>query len=358
MTLMIRLFSSLVLLGALMMVTPGAPVRSAPRSSGPGADHIAATGQWFLDSDSPKETMQLSFRLSRGRGHESWGSQRVPKESLEGLSLGDSGPVEFQVRRDAGIFFARGSMAPSKGAGTFELVLDPQFAATLERRGIGRPSEEQQVDLALADMSLALLDDFDRSGYEKPDVALLVRCAQHGVDRSFVTGLRELGLHLGSIEQLVQARDHGVEPRFIRGMRAAGYDHLDYPELLRARDHGADPEFVAAMRELGFSPLSLPELIEARDHGVDPGYVQGLASAGYRNLGLRRLIQARDHGVDASYLRSMKRAGFEEMTLEEAIRARDHGVDGRFAANLQHSLGRQPSLSEVIRYRDQGWTPD
>src|SRR5262249_33128724 len=164
--------------------------------------------------------------------------------SVEGLSLEGPGPVQFKVRRDAGTFYLRGSMAPDQGAGTFELVLDQGFAATLQRRGIGRPSDEQQVDLALADMSLQLLDDFDQMGYDKPNVELLVRCAQHGVNRPFVTGLKALGLKLDSIEQLVEARDHGVDPHFIRGMRDAGYDGLDYPQLLHARDHGADPNYV------------------------------------------------------------------------------------------------------------------
>src|SRR5207244_1634756 len=161
-----------VLLGAISTVTPGAPGRAARSAVGAG-ERVAASGQWFIDCDRPSGDLQLSLRMSRGRGHESWGSQKVSRESLAGLSLDESGPVEFHFRRDAGTFFARGSMAPDKGAGTFELVLDPAFAGELERRGIGRPTEEQQIQLAMADMSLDLLEDFQRLGYEKPDVELL-----------------------------------------------------------------------------------------------------------------------------------------------------------------------------------------
>jgi hypothetical protein len=183
MTLTFRLFASLVLLGAMLIANAGTPARSAPSSFGPGADRIAATGQWFLNWEGGKKNISLSFRITRGHDHDSWGSQNVRLESLEGLSLDETGPVEFRVQRDAGTFFLRGSLADEKGAGTFELVLDSGFSDQLDRRGIGRPTEDQQVDLALADMSLPLLDDFDHLGYDKPDVAMLVRCAQHGVNR-------------------------------------------------------------------------------------------------------------------------------------------------------------------------------
>ena len=358
MTLTFRLFASLVLLGALLMVNAGSPARSAPPSFGPGADRIAATGQWFLNWEDGKKDISLQFRITRGHDHDSWGSQNVKLESLDGLSLDETGPVEFRVQRDAGTFFLRGSLADEKGAGTFELVLDSQFAAELERRGIGRPTEDQQIDLALADMSMQLLDDFKQLGYDKPDVALLVRCAQHGVNRPYVKGMGELGLQLSSIEQLIEARDHGVDPHFIRGMQEAGYQGLDYAELLRARDHGADPNYIAGMKELGFDLGSLNQVIEARDHGVDPHYVQAMATAGYHDVGLKRLIQARDHGVDPSWVSAMKKAGYSEMTLEDAIRARDHGVDGRYANYVNRSVGRQVTLNELIRYRDQGWSPD
>src|SRR5580765_4645843 len=118
MTLAFRLFASLVLLGAMLTVNAGTPARSAPPSFGPGADHIAATGQWFLNWEAGKKDISLSFRITRGHDHDSWGSQNVRLESLEGLSLDETGPVEFRVQRDAGAFFLRGSLADEKGAGT------------------------------------------------------------------------------------------------------------------------------------------------------------------------------------------------------------------------------------------------
>jgi hypothetical protein len=166
MTLTFRLFASLVLLGAMLTVNSGTPARSAPPSFGPGANRIAATGQWFLNWEGGKKDIGLQFRITRGHEHDSWGSQNVKLETLEGLSLEETGPVEFRVQRDAGTFFLRGSLAEGQGAGTFELVLDAKFADELDRRGIGRPTEDQQVDLALADMSMALLDDFNHLGYD------------------------------------------------------------------------------------------------------------------------------------------------------------------------------------------------
>jgi hypothetical protein len=357
-----RILSATLAMAVLAATAWGAPKSPAARPEPSETDRAAASGQWFLDPDENPGAVEFSLRMSRGPDHQSWSSETLDRGSLEGLSSddlrGSNVPVGFKVRRDAGTFFARGTVTRGKGAGTFDLVLDPAFARELERRGVGRPTEEEQIRLAIGNVSLGLLDDFRESHYATPDVALLVRCVDHGVNREFMRGLHDLGYRLDSVDQLVTARDHGVDPSFIRGMREAGYRDLEFRELLRARDHGADPRYVAWMRRMGFASLSLEELIEARDHGVDADYVKDLESAGYRGMPLERLVRARDHGVDGEYVSDLKQAGYRDLSLEDAIRARDHGVDAVFATRAQRRLGHLPTLDELIRYRDRGQLPD
>src|SRR6185295_18156877 len=227
-----RILSATLLIAVLAVTAWGAPRPSASKPALSEADRAAATGQWFLDPDDDPGMVQFSLRMSSGRDHQSWSSESTRLESLDGLSSedvrGSNVAVAFQLRRDAGTLFARGTVTRGKGAGTFDLVLDPAFARELERRGVGRPTEAQQIQLAIGDVSLGLLDDLRESHYLTPDVDLLVRCVHHGVNREFVRGLYQLGYRMESVEQLVTARDHGVDPEFIRGMREAGYRDLEF----------------------------------------------------------------------------------------------------------------------------------
>lgn len=319
---------AVVLLGSTVLAGGVAMGASSPAST-PKSERVSASGQWMIDSGSDPATVELTLRLTRGHGHESWSSRSVSLDKLVGLTADiirdGASAASFEVRRDAGTIRARGSFADGKGGGTFDLVLDPAFAAELGRRGVGRPTEAQQIELALADASLAFLDDLKSFGYPTPDVTLFVRCVEHGVNRKFVRGLKDLGYQLASIDDLIEARDHGVDPEFIRGMQAAGYRHPEFEELLRARDHGADADFA-----------------------------QGLQQAGYREVPLDQLVEARDHGVDGDFISDLKAAGYANLTLKEAIRARDHGVDGHYAKRVQEKVGHAVSLAEVIQYRDTG----
>ena len=178
-----RLLPATLVIAVLAATAGSAPSRSASQAAPSETDRVAATGQWFLDPEEDAGKFNFALRMSRGRGHQTWSSRHVALEELEGLSAEDmrrsNTSVEFKVRRDAGTLFAHGTLSRGKGAGTFDLVLDPAFATELERRGVGRPTEAQHIDLAVGDVSLGLLDDLRQSGYPAPEVDLLVRCVHH-----------------------------------------------------------------------------------------------------------------------------------------------------------------------------------
>jgi hypothetical protein len=315
-------------------------------------------GRWTLSADEESHNVQLSLtRGERGDGS-SWTGRSIAIDRLSGLGEsqleGAATDVRFQIVRDAGTFTCEGRVGGGEGGGLYALALDERFADGLARRGIGRPTSEQQARLAYADVGFALLDALDAEHYPRPDLAQLVLMGDHGVDLDYLRGMSGLGHHFASVSELVTARDHGVDPRYIRGMREAGYDGLSFRELLESRDHGVDPRYIAGLRAAGIHGLTIDELRTTRDHGVDPHFIDGLARLGYHGLSLDELVRARDHGVDPHFIDGMVEAGYAGLPLVDLVRARDHGVDSRFARRYNERAGRTVSLERLIRARDTG----
>ncbi|MGH7723840.1 MAG: hypothetical protein ACREOU_00250 [Candidatus Eiseniibacteriota bacterium] len=328
------------------------------------ADRDARLGQWFLDPSSKRDRsdmLRISFRRTGVQGWQSWGSQLVSFDHLEGLTAADltSGahPVTFRVRRDGGTFHCRGSIDGNRGAGTYELVLDPKFPAELKRRGLETPTEAEHVRLVMANAGIALLDELHTQGYGRPDLLMLLKMADHGVSQDYVRSMGTLGYRLDSLNELVMARDHGVDPAYVRALANAGFKNLPFEQLLRARDHGVDAQFIEGYKELGYGDLSLDELISMRDHGVDPQFIEGMRDLGYKKASLEMFLMARNHGVDPEYVEDMADVGFKSLPLEELIQARNHGVDASYVRRVRASQGRDLALDEIIALRNQGYKP-
>jgi hypothetical protein len=315
------------------------------------------TGQWLLEASREPGTVQFSLTVRSDHGYSSHGRD-VAISGFTGLTAGqiDGRPadVRFELKRDAGTFVCEGRVGDGKGAGLFELKLDPGFAAELERRGISTPSEAQQTHLAFEDVGLAVLDELKAQRYPTPHLDELVAMGDHGVDYRFVHGLAESGYRLGSVGALILTRDHGVDPRYVAELAQLGHHGLPIQELVDLRDHGVDPKYIREMMKLGLSRGSLEEMRRARDHGVDPRYVAGMESAGYRGMDLEELIRTRDHGVDPRYMSEMAAAGYGRLALADLVRARDHGVDARFAKKVNARLKEPATLDELIQIRDRG----
>lgn len=288
------------------------------------------SGTWSAGRDPHRDQWWIGLRTEHVGGVHEMG-WTFDSQSIEGLDPkalgGDRVPVDFKIRRDAGSILAHGAFRGTKGAGTFELELDPAFARALETRGVGRPTEAQHARLLLGDANLSFLDTLAREKYATPRVDMLVKMNDHGVREAFVTGLAKAGYRLESLDALVRAVDHGVNAQFAQEMAALGFRNLDFETLMRARDHGVTADYVAGLGEVGFEDLSLEQTIRARDHGVDGVYVQSLWSAGFKGL-----------------------------TLEDAIRARDHGVTSGDARRMREKRP-DASLSDVIAWRDRGMEP-
>ena len=267
-----------------------------------------------------------------------------------------SGPIHFNISREAGTLQIEGTLKSGAGSGTFTFVGSQTFIAGLTARGFARPTAGQLLALAQHDIGFAFIDELATQKYVQPDVSDLVRAANHGVDLEFVRGMGQAGYRVGTLDALIRFRDHGVDPEFIRELRAQGLSDLSPDDLVRARDHGVDAEYVGGLKSHGYASLPFQTLIRARDHGVDPEYLRGMRQLGFTPE-LEDVIRARDHGVDPEFVGEMRRLGYT-MTLPDLIRARDHGVTPDYIEMMAAVGYKALPIDTLIRLRDHGVTPD
>lgn len=378
---------SLLVAAAIAVFLPMAVVRAAlipiePAAPEPSPASVAQefTGTWEVHPSRDPGQVQLTIR--RGDSTHGRSMALAELERLAGTTLASASTVHFPIRREAGTFTIDGTCRNSACAGTFAFEPNPTFGVELAKRGIGRPTPQDQFYLAVSDIGIAYLDTLAAAGYATPDLRTLVRAAQHGVGAGYVKDMAALGYRLGGLDALIRLRDHGVDPEYVRGLEASGLAKLTADDLVRARDHGVDPKYVSGLAALGFRGLDLDALVGARDHGVDPGYirsmqslghqltidgftrmrdhgvdpeyVRGLASLGYATLTDDALVGARDHGVDPQFVRAMAEVGYKGIPLEALIRMRDHGVDPGYVRRLQQRGVSNLSVDEIIRRRDRG----
>src|SRR5689334_9778100 len=172
--------AAVILAGALL--SPAARASDAPQE-------MPTSGTWSLRSWTQKDgQFETALELSWQRGEDHWGSRSWMLEPIAGITreqieAGKTSVVHFEIARDAGTFVCDGHVGKGSGAGLYDLQIASSYAEGLAKRGIGRPSREQQIRLALSDASFAFLDDLAKQGYPKPDVEMLVTLSNHGVDR-------------------------------------------------------------------------------------------------------------------------------------------------------------------------------
>jgi hypothetical protein len=317
------------------------------------------TGQWLFDSTGTNAWFTFRYD-SRHDGSDGFGfstnSSTVPLSAL-GISdavLNSAGQqVKFDLTRAAGTFKCEGWVHNGSGSGHWNFAPNAAFPAELSRRGVqGTPTNEQMLRLAMASLSLELVDEFKRDGYAMT-VENLVRAANHGVTVEYVHAMKASGVTSGSLEKLIRLRDHGVTPEYVKGMTSLGFKDLGEDELVRLRDHGVTPEFATEMKKAGFGDLGAYELSRLRDHGINEDYVRGMRAAGFTNLTADEYVRLRDHGVDTEFISSMKRVGFGNGGAQELIRMRDHGVTSDFAASVK-KVDPNVTADDLIRMRDHG----
>ena len=252
--------ASAVLVTAVLML---ALARAAWAQSG-------VSGTWSITSTSgDTASVQFGVRYDSDNEHSDW-SHDVPFGTLTGLGrdqLQSSGAnVRFDVVRDAGTLHCVGYASHGAGGGTFTYAPSTGFADALASRGISRPTDQEQLRMTMANVTLAFIDLLRRNGDLITQPQEIIRILNHGVDEQYVTALASLGYRNLGAEQLVRLRDHGVSATYIQGLQSYGY-HPTTDELVRLRDHGVTLDFVKHLRDRGYN-ATVDQLVRLRDAGV------------------------------------------------------------------------------------------
>lgn len=312
------------------------------------------SGSWSIAPS--RNAGEVYFEMREGQSRNGTNVKIAALEGLTESQLSGGGPVKFAIRRDAGTFAFEGTIRDGHGGGTFSFTASQTFPAELEKRGVGRPTADEQYEMARHDVGLTLVDELSKRGYTRPSVAELVKAGHHGVRVDYVREMAELGYAVGTLPALITLRDHGVTPAFARGLASQGFTKIPVDELRRVRDHGVTPEFIGELKGIGYN-LSLAEYVKVRDHGVTPEFVAELRALGYSGLPIEEVVNARDHGVTPDYVKGLAAAGYTKLSLDQVVKTRDHGVTPDFVREM-HALGHKVELSELVRARDHGVTPE
>ena len=270
--------------------------------------------------------VQFTIGFRRGRSSSQW-SNTTDLTELAGITpaqlAADATPVRFQILREAGRFDCEGVARRGRGTGACGFTADPAFAAALARHRIAAPDREQSYSLALARVSVAMIDELERQGYRTPEVDDLVSAGVHRVDGSYIRDMAAAGYRVGTVEGLVQMRIHRVTPDYIAALQAAGY-RPSAEMAVQLRIHGATPDYIRALGAAGASGFDTDDLVSLRIHGVSPEFVGELRGLGYERLSAQNLTTMRIHGVTSAFVRRANDQAGRRLTPDELVSERLH----------------------------------
>jgi hypothetical protein len=289
--------------------------------------------EWTI---SPRNGATNSVQLSlsyRTRGGHSMNSRPRELSELQGLTAAHlasaGGPAAFRIARQAGTLDCRGIAGGGRGAGECSFNGNPDYAAALERHGIGRPTPEQHYQLAMQDVGLDLVAELERQGYRPITIDKLVAAGIHRVTVPYLRSLAEAG-YRPDMNGLIAFKIHRVDADYIRGVEPLNGEARFTPsEIVAMRIHRVSAEQAKQLAELGYNRLSHKQLTSMAIHKVTPDYIRGMAAAGYRGIAPDQLVSMRIHGVTPEFARRMRGIAEGGLSADELVRMRIHGLPRR-----------------------------
>jgi hypothetical protein len=290
--------------------------------------------EWSL-SPRPGEAsdiVQLSLRYQTPRGGRSENSGPRRLGDLQGLTAAhlasSGGPAAFRIAREAGRLDCRGVAGGGRGAGECRFHPDPNFAAALERRGIGRPSIQQQYHLAMQDVGIALVTELERQGYAPITIDKLVSAGIHRVTIPYVRSLADAGYRLRDIDKLISFAIHRVDADYIREVEPLnGSASFSPDEILSMRIHRVSGAQARELAALGYRGLDHKQLMSMAIHRVTPDFIRAMAAAGYKQLDPDQLVSMRIHRVTPEFAREMQALAQRPLSAGDLVSMRIHGLE-------------------------------
>lgn len=222
------------------------------------------TGTWSIQPAVIAGRLELELRTNTETGHHSHGSSQFTAQDL-GLQPSDlegaSHPVNFTMRRDAGSIDFTGTAADGVAAGHFTFTSNPAYGDALAKRGLDRPTGEEQLAAVTLDISL-----------------------------SYIGGISAAGVRPTSYGKVIAFRALGITPQSIRDLRRQ-FGSLDEDGLVTFSALHITPAYIHELASAGYTNLSANELTELKALNVDGAYIRRVQAHGYKHPTVRQLVE-------------------------------------------------------------------
>jgi hypothetical protein len=345
-------------------------------------------GEWSAKFVRGGEAACIDLEVERSSWghHQRWGNTHKISDfyGLDGnLVTAKDAPVDFELRRDAGIMSFDGRFHDGQGQGKFSFAASSEYVLGMKSLGYADLSEEQLFAFAIHDVSRQFVKDMSDTGYghlstddllafrihgvspefarsmidllpEKPSPDHLVAMRIHGVSPEFTKEINALLGKRFSVDELVAFRIHGVSPDFVREVRETVSKDITADDLVAMRIHGASPEFVKSMSSLLGRNLPVEQLIAFRIHGVSPEFTEQIQQLVAKDVSSDELVAFRIHGVSPEFVKSMKDAGYPRISPDQLVAMRIHGVDASFVKEVREHGYKDPTIDDLIELRIHG----
>lgn len=248
----------------------------------------ASTPEWIHFTLEPelgnRDRLQASFRKD-ARGHEenNWSTSFRPSDfaglDLVGFRGAGSRPLRFAVIREAGRLDCSGHGGVSYAAGNCSFTANPAFAALLESRGIGRPTDDQAFGLMAVNAKREVIDAVAAAHYPAPSIDDLMALSALGVNGGYIGEMARAGYRPRTIDTLIQFKALNITPEWIGGFVRIGYGNLPADQLVQLKALDITPDFIAGFDRIGYRHLPVDQLVQLKALNITPEFVQRVAAA-------------------------------------------------------------------------------
>lgn len=341
-------------------VQPGAlPAGAMPAllSALPAGAQEGLMGRWELGPQSFGDLRPGLAQLQMRLAENSFTGTTVALSRFAGLGgaiPAGTAPARFELRGEAGTIVFEGEFRGGEGAGTFRFTPSRDFAAGLQRRGLGTATPEELARAVIFDVTLAKADALLAVLGEKPVIDELTRLIGHGVTPEYVRQLASVGYRNVSAEDIIRLSNHDIGIAWIRDVQAAGYREASVEDLIRLSNHDVDVAWIRDLQSLGYRGASVEDMIRMKNNGVDTDWIRGFQAIGYRDLTPEDLVRMKSNGVDVGYARTLQGLGYDRVSPEDLIRMRRRGVTPDFIRSENARRGTRLSPEDLIYARSRG----
>ena len=264
----------------------------------------AAPGQWVhftIEPEHGSDRIRTSFQWEeRGRHENNWSTGFRPSElvglDLAGFRGAGSRPLRFAVIREAGRLDCSGHGGESYAAGYCSFTPDPGFAQLLERRGIGRPTQEQAFGLMAVNARREVIDAVAAAHYPTPSIDDLMGLSALGVDGRYISEMASAGYRPPNIDALIQFKALEITPQWIGQFVRVGYAKLPVDELVELKALDITPEFIAGFDRIGYRHLPVDQLVQLKALGITPEFVERIDAVDASRPSIEKLVQLKAFG--------------------------------------------------------------